>query len=130
MSGISSNVRVRIEATDLTTYPALSVVCGELRTSDQDPDAIVNPVLVVEVLSESSEAYDRGEKAAHHRRIPSLVEYLLVSQRECRMALFRRGEDGNWLLLEARRGETLDLASVGVRLSTDDVYRDPLASSQ
>lgn len=124
----SSDGRVRVEATDLSTYPDISVVCGKLETSGIDQDAIVNPVLLVEILSDSTEAYDRGEKAAHYRRIPSLREYLLVSQRERRLELFRRGEHGEWLLLEAGAGDRLELASIGASIAVDDVYRNPLSA--
>lgn len=122
-----SDARVRIQATDLTTYPDASVVCGHLEVDPTDAHAIVNPVLLVEVLSESTEAYDRGDKAAHYRRIPSLREYLLVSQSKPRLELFRRGASGLWELHEAGPGETLTLASLDVTLATDQVYRNPLA---
>lgn len=122
----SSDVRVRVQATDLATYPDVSVVYGHLERAPDDPHAILNPVLLVEILSDSTEAYDRGDKAAHYRRIPSLREYLLVSQREPRLEVFRRGEGGRWELYEAGPGESLTLASVGVIVETDEVYRDPL----
>jgi Uma2 family endonuclease len=67
----SSDLRVRIRATGLTTYPDISVACGKAEVDNEDPHALVNPVLIVEVLSDSTEAYDRGEKAAHYRHIPS-----------------------------------------------------------
>ena len=70
----NSNVRVHIRETDLTTYPDSSAVCGRLEVDDQDGQAIINPILLVEVLSDSTEAYDRGEKWAHYRRIASLRE--------------------------------------------------------
>ena len=127
----TSDVRVRIEATDLATYPDVSVVCGALERAPGDDSAIVNPVLLVEVLSDSTEAYDRGEKAAHYRRIPSLREYLLVSQHEPRLELFRRtNNDDRWEFLEAGPGESLQLASLEVAIRTDDVYRDPLNGSE
>ena len=78
----SSDVRIRIAATDRTTYPDLSVVCGKRETAADDPDALVNPIVIVEVLSDSTEADDRGAKFAHYRRLESLREYVLVSQHE------------------------------------------------
>ena len=123
----SSDLRIRIPSTELITYPDLSVVCDKLERDPEDPHAIRNPVLLVEVLSPSSEAYDRGDKAAHYRRIPSLREYLLVSQEAKRLELFRRNDRGTWELVEAGPGESLSLASVGVELEVDEVYRDPLA---
>lgn len=125
----SSDVRVRVQATDLATYPDVSVVCGRLELAPEDDRAIINPVLLVEVLSDSTEAYDRGEKAAHYRRISSLREYLLVSQHEPRLELFRRGQGESWELFEAGPGKSLTLASVDAIVATDDVYRNPLDSS-
>ncbi|MFZ5893787.1 MAG: Uma2 family endonuclease [Myxococcota bacterium] len=125
----SSDVRVRIQPTGLATYPDASVVCGRLETDPIDRDAIVNPVLLVEILSDSTEGYDRGAKAAHYRRIPSLREYVLVSQREPLIEVYRRNEQGRFELFEARSGENIELASVGVSLSVDAVYENPLEPS-
>ena len=122
----SSDVRVRIPETDLATYPDLSIVCGQLETSPDDKDAITNPILLVEILSDSTEAYDRGAKAAHYRRISSLREYVLVSQSEPRIEVQRRSQGGRWELLEARPGETIELVSLGVRLDVAAVYANPL----
>ena len=93
----SSDVRIRIAATDRTTYPDLSVVCGKRETAADDPDALVNPIVIVEVLSDSTEADDRGAKFAHYRRLESLREYVLVSQHERRIEVFRR-EGEHWTL--------------------------------
>ena len=82
--------------------------------------------MLVEVLSDSTEAYDRGAKAAHYRRIASLREYVLVSQSEPRIEVHRRAEGGRWELLEARAGESIDLASIGIRLDIAAVYANPL----
>jgi Uma2 family endonuclease len=122
----SSDVRVRIQETGLTTYPDLSIVCGELETAPDDGDAITNPVVLVEVLSDSSEAYDRGAKAAHYRRIPALREYVLVAQSDPRIEVQRRTEGGRWELIEARAGEVIELASLGVRVDVASVYANPL----
>jgi Uma2 family endonuclease len=121
----SSDVRIRVEETDLATYPDGTVVCGELQVSPKDKNAIANPLLLVEVLSDSTEAYDRGQKFAHYRRIPSLREYLLVSQQRPHLELYRKTESGRWELLEATAGESLELA-LGVRLDVDAIYRDAL----
>lgn len=127
-SVFGSDLRVRILATDLSTYPDITVVCGSLEHADVDPDAATNPILVVEVLSNSTEAYDRGEKFAHYRRLPSLREYVLVSQHEARLESFYKNDDGAWVLDEAGPGHALTLRSLaGVRLEVDDIYRDPLA---
>jgi len=125
----SSDLRVRIMDTGLSTYPDVSVVCGQLETAPDDPDAVTNPIVLVEVLSESTEGYDRGGKAAHYRRIPSLREYVLVAQTEPRIEVFRRAEIGRWELLEARAGETIEIASLGARLDVSAVYANPLGGA-
>ena len=125
----SSDVRVRIRATGLTTYPDISVVCGALETDAEDKDAITNPVLLVEVLSPSTEAYDRGAKAAHYRQLPSLRELMLVSLSEPRIELQRRNEGGIWELHDARPGSRLRLASVDVDLDVSAVFENPLPSA-
>jgi Uma2 family endonuclease len=121
----SSDVRVRIDATDLDTYPDASVVCGEPRTDARDSNALLNPLLVVEVLSDSTEAYDRGQKASHYRRNPSMQAYLLVSQHDPRLELQVRRSDGSWALLEARPGERLVIEPLAIELAVDEVYRLP-----
>ncbi len=123
----SSDLRVKVEETGLCTYPDVSVACGHVETAADDRHALINPIVLVEVLSESSEAYDRGEKFSHYRRIPSLQEYVLVSQKSKRLEVFRRGPDGGWILFDARPGESLVLASLGVSISVDEVYFDPMA---
>jgi len=120
---LSSDVRVHIEATGLDTYPDLSVVCGEPNTGD-DPHALTNPVLLVEVLSPSTEAYDRGQKAAHYRQIPGLNAYLLVAQDEPRLELQTRDERGRWVLSEAGPGEQLEIEALEITLDVDALYRD------
>ena len=90
------------------------------------PDAPLNPVLVVEVLSESSKAYDRGAKAAHYRRIASLREYVLTSQSEPLVEVYRKNAEGRFELFEARADESVELASVGVSLAVRTLYANPL----
>lgn len=127
----SSDLRVRIDATDLSTYPDITIVCGSLETSEVDKNAATNPLVIVEVLSDSTEAYDRGEKFAHYRRIPSLREYLLISQHKPRIESYRRNAEGVWMLAEAGVGERLTLAALdGVELDVDLIYRDPLDPPQ
>ena len=121
----SSDVRVRVEATDLDTYPDASVVSGEPLTGDEHAHALVNPILVVEVLSDSTEAYDRGQKASHYRQIPTLQAYLLISQHEPRLELQLRQADGHWILLEGTAGASLAIAPLGIELSVDEVYAQP-----
>lgn len=118
----SSDLRVRVPDTGLTTYPDVSVVCGSYQSDPQDKNTIVNPVLVVEVTSESTEEYDRGEKLASYQRIPSLGGVVLVSHREQLIELFERESDGQWRRSEARAGATLRLPPLGATLSVDEIY--------
>lgn len=125
----SSDVRVRIQATGRSTYPDLSVVCGQLQRAGDDPDAIANPVLIVEVLSDSTEASDRGDKFAHYRRLPTLREYVLVSQSDRRIEVFRKAQSGEWSLVEAGPGDVAQLLSIDTVLRVDEVYFDPLSGA-
>jgi len=125
----TSDVRIRVLATGLNTYPDVSVTCGAIERDPQDASTIVNPVVLVEVLSDSTEAYDRGEKFAHYRRIPSLRDYLLVSQHEARIEHYRRNDDGTWTLRDVASSETVRL-SIGCELPVGAVYRDPFAPPQ
>jgi Uma2 family endonuclease len=122
----TSDLRVRIRPTGLSTYPDVSVVCGSVGMAPEDPDAITNPVVVAEVLSDTTEAYDRGAKAAHYRRLPSIQEYILVSQAEPLVEVYRRAEPGRWELLEGRAGDIIELRSLGISLDVAAVYANPL----
>ena len=122
----TSDLRVRVLATGLSTYADVSVVCGSVEMAPEDPDAITNPVVVAEVLSDSTEAYDRGAKAAHYRRLASLQEYVLVSQAEPLIEVYRRTQAGRWELLEGRPGDLVELRSLGINLDVAAVYANPL----
>jgi Uma2 family endonuclease len=94
-----------------------------LEFADGQDDVIVNPTLLAEVLSDSTESYDRGKKFEHYRRIPTLREYLLVSQREPRLEQFVRGEDGEWRLREAAGLEAqMELPSLQITLPLAEVF--------
>src|SRR5207237_9462577 len=97
----NSDLRVKVEATGLITYPDVTIVCGEQRLIGEPEYALANPTVLVEVLSDSTEAYDRGTKFEHYGQIASLREYLLVSQRKPRIEQYIRQEHGQWLLREA-----------------------------
>jgi Uma2 family endonuclease len=94
--GYSSDQRLVVPETGLRTYPDISVVCGEPEFDEEDEDAITNPTLIVEVLSPSTEAYDRGDKFAHYHSLPSLQEYVLIAQDRPRIEHYVRGESGHW----------------------------------
>lgn len=121
----TSDLRVRIPASGLTTYPDGTVVCGGTQRAPEDPVAVTNPLVLVEVTSNSSEDYDRGEKLRQYQSLPSAREILIVSHREPRITLHRRDERG-WTASEAGAGESVSLESIGGVLRVDDVYRDGL----
>ncbi len=118
-----SDLRVHVPAVGLFTYPDVSVVCGEEELLDEEFDTLLNPVLLVEVLSPSTESYDRGTKFAFYRSIASLREYALVSQRQKMVEVFRKNEEGLWVLHEFDEARNdVALASVGCALRLDDLY--------
>jgi len=124
---LPSDVRVRIRAADRATYPDLFVVCDGVEHDPDDDHSVVNPTVIVEVLSSSTAESDRGDKFAAYRRLRSLREYVLVSQLERRIDVYRRDER-RWHLDEYRPGEQLPLQSISVTLAVDDVYADSLGA--
>lgn len=118
---LSSDVRVSVGPTGMYTYPDLSIVCGRPQYAPKSRVTITNPLVLVEVLSDSTEAYDRGAKSAHYRHIESLKAYILVSQAPRRIEVFTRMPAGGWLLNEAQEGE-LRIPCLEVALSVDEVY--------
>lgn len=117
-----SDMRVRVSATDLYTYPDAAVLCGKPAYSDQRQDTLLNPTVIVEVLSPSTEAYDRGRKFEHYRTIESLRQYLLISSDRVHADLFTL-QDGRWVLTSADGSQdALELESIGCRLRLADLY--------
>jgi len=126
----AGDMRVYMPAAGLYTYPDVTVVCGEPRFDDAELDTLLNPTLVIEVLSPTTEGYDRGKKFAHYRTLDSLREYVLIAQDEARVELFARQDDGHWLLSEAAGLDgTILLASIGCELRLADVYDRVIAPS-
>ena len=117
-----SDMRVRVSETGLYTYPDIVAVCGDIRFADEQTDTLLNPTVIVEVLSASTEASDRGDKFAHSRRLASLHDYVLVSQDAVRVERYvRQGE--KWLLSEASPlTDTVSLASIQYMLVLEDIY--------
>ena len=108
------------------TYPDGSVVCGLPETTPEDPEGIINPKVLVEVLSDSTEAYDRGDKFAHYRRLQSFKEYVLIGQKERLIEVHRRTGPSEWEVRYFGPGEQVELASLEVRLSIDAIYATPV----
>jgi Uma2 family endonuclease len=122
----SSDQRLHIPANGLYTYPDLLIICGKNEYLDEKKDTILNPSVIAEVLSESTEAYDRGEKFHFYRSIPSLEEYVLIHSRSFAAEVFRKNEEGLWFLASEAYNvdKKIELASVGLELSMSDIYAE------
>ena len=118
-----SDMRLQVTETGLYTYPDVTVVCGEPVLEDEHLDTLLNPTVLVEVLSDSTERYDRSRKVEHYRRIASLQEYLLVGHIQPRIERYRRQGEREWLLTEAvGLDEKIELTSIDCTLALRDVY--------
>jgi Uma2 family endonuclease len=117
-----ADLRVRVLSTGLATYPDVTVVCGPRERDPEDVNAVTNPTLIVEVLSRGTEEYDRGDKFEHYKQIPSLRQYVLVSQDEWRIDLWTRSGSDTWNVLVARDRDRVTLASVGAALDVRELY--------
>jgi Uma2 family endonuclease len=117
----TSDMKVRVEATDLSTFPDVSVVYGEAKAPSIDANAITNPTFLVEVTSRSTEDYDRGDKLSQYKQIPSLQAVVFVSHRSRRLTVVERAADG-WDERDYRSGEVMKLAAPAVEIAVDDVY--------
>lgn len=118
-----SDMRVKVSATGKYTYPDVVVACEEEKFDDAENDTLLNPVVVVEVLSESTEAYDRGMKFEQYQRIESLTEYLLVAQEPSRVEQYVRQSDREWKYFEYHdAGDVVRINVIGCELVLRDVY--------
>ena len=120
---LPSDMRVKVSPTGLYTYPDVVVVCDQPQFADEQRDTLLNPTLIVEVLSESTKDYDRGEKFEHYRMLPSLSEYVLIAQDKYHVEHFVRQPDNRWLLSETNLLEdTIHLSSIACDLALAEVY--------
>ena len=117
----TSDLRVRVSETGLTTYPDVTVVCGPLESDPADRSTVLNPTLVVEVLSPGTEAYDRGAKLEHYRRVPALRECVLVTHDRRCVEVWRREPGGEWSHSLHDSGE-VELRSLDCRLGVESIY--------
>jgi Uma2 family endonuclease len=118
-----SDLRVHVPAITWYTYPDVTATCGEPQFDDATIDTLLNPTFIAEVLSESTESYDRGRKFELYQSIPSLREYLLISSDRVRVELYTIQPDGKWLLTTAGRlDDTIVLDSIGCRIAIADLY--------
>ncbi len=122
--GYTCNLRIRIPATGLSTYPDGAFSCAKTEHTTEDPDAITNPLVLFEVTGDNSDEYDRGEKLRHYQTLPALKEILIVSHRERRVSVHRRVDEHRWTSVEAVAGESVNLESIGGAFQVDDLYRD------
>ena len=121
--GHPSDMRVRIASTGLDTYPDVSVVCGERMFLDGTRDTLLNPNVIFEVLSPSTEGYDRGRKFEHYASVPSINTYVLIASDRFHVDVFVRQPDNRWLLSSASElHETLELKSIRCQLSLAELY--------
>ena len=120
----NSDQKVYVEAINRSLYPDASVTCGPVERSEKDTKAIVNPVLLVEVLSDSTEGYDRGKKFKYYSKLPSLREYVLISQHEPVVQLYYRTSDTDLWQIAWVEGldKTLALQSLGIKTTVEELY--------
>jgi len=121
-SVFTSDQRV-VNADGTSCYPDVSALCGEPAFSDDVQDELLNPSVIFEILSDSTEAYDRGEKFTRYSSSPTLQEYILIDPRRVRIETFTRENDG-WKLRRFGRNDTVPIKSVGIELSVADVYEN------
>jgi Uma2 family endonuclease len=117
----NSDQRIWVETTGLYTYADAGVVCGKARFHDKDGMTLLNPMVLVEVLSDATQKYDRETKSAHYRKITTVREVLLIAQAERLVERYQRTDDGGWVYSEHRHGE-IELPSLGGTLSIADLY--------
>ncbi len=121
---LTSDMRLKVNATGLYTYPDMVVVCEEPWLEDEFRDTLLNPRVIVEVLSKSTEAYDRGDKFAHYRQLPSVREYVLVSQDRPLVERFVRQPDDTWVLTEfSGLTQTFKFGTIAAAVPLADIYR-------
>ena len=118
-----SDMRVQIKATGLYTYPDVVVVCGKPQFEDEEIDTLLNPTVIVEVLSKSTETYDRGKKFENYRMLDSLTEYVMIAQDRVHVEHYVRQQDNQWLLSEAKElQDAIELPTIQCTLALADVY--------
>jgi Uma2 family endonuclease len=119
----SSDLRIKVAAAGLYTYPDCCVICGDLEYFGNQKDVVLNPLLIVEVLSPSTEGYDRGKKFELYRTIPSFQEYLVVHQDRRHVEHYSKQDDGSWLLRDHTGAEgSVAVARLGVHVSLSALY--------
>lgn len=120
----ASDMRVKVNEIEKYIYPDVVVVCGDIELEKvMGVETLLNPVVIMEILSISTEAYDRGKKFTHYRLIPTLQEYLLVSQNDCQVEKYTRGDDGGWKYFSYEDMEqSFKIESIEVELPLSEIY--------
>lgn len=127
-----SDLKVRVESQDRTFYPDVSVFCDQPKRSEKESIALINPLLIAEVISDSTEAYDRGAKFDYYSYIPTLKCYLIVEQKRKAVQLFHRESQKDiWKLQHFHEGDVIEIMHLNIQLSVNDLYRgvDLISSS-
>jgi len=120
----ASDMRVKVNPTGLYTYPDVVVVCGVPGFEDKETDTLLNPTVIIEVLSKTTEGYDRGDKFEHYRSIESLSEVVLIAQDKHHIEHYRRQEGGQWVLTETNNlQDRIKLTSINCELALHDIYK-------
>jgi Uma2 family endonuclease len=120
----TSDLRVRVRATGLATYPDAGVICGALARDPDSPTHVLNPAALFEVLSPSTEDYDRGEKREHCQQIESLREYVTLRQDARRVEVWRRTSGSGWSHESYAAGQSFELTSIGSSVAVDELYAE------
>lgn len=119
----ASDMRVKVSPTGLYAYPDV-VVCGSPQFEDKEIDTLLNPTVILEVLSKTTEGYDRGDKFEHYRSIESLSEVVLIAQDKHHIEHYRRQEGSQWILTETNSlQDKIELASINCELALSDIYK-------
>lgn len=119
-----ADLRIRVLETGLATYPDIPIVCGRSERDPEDANTVTNPTVIVEVLSASTERYDRGEKFEHYKRLPSLRAYVMVAHDRRAIEVWTRDSDGNWTQAVCKSGDTATIDAIHASLDVDRVYED------
>lgn len=120
-----SEIRIHIASADSIVYPDSMVICGKMEVSKKDKNAVTNPLLVVEVLSKSTAAYDQGDKFHKYRQLPSFREYVLINQDKSVVVIFSKNEEGKWDINRITSLEdSFELQSIGVEIAMQELYKN------
>jgi Uma2 family endonuclease len=120
-----SDLRIHIPKNTLYTYPDISIICGEIETTDDKFDTVTNPTVIIEILSASTRNYDKGEKFTLYREIDSLQEYILIDSERIMVEKFIRNADNSWQLTEYKsREQSFKITTVAIEMTLETVYQD------